>query len=306
MPPPKLLPKSDADKLDSLADMHIQSGDPETGEAMKKTAKRIRGEGQTPAAKPRNQERPSEGEFWMNPDGDLERAEDGHQNFAHDKRVAGGEKPSENETPFKDYEYLRSRGWTRVFVSRYGGMGRIYFSGDISNSQLSELRNVAIEHEMELVRETPSGKGAILWSPLDDAPAARPRKRNESVFQDKFFLPGEATQKPSGSTQAVPISGESPTVPPEDRTSAEAAGALPRLTGEQLRGKAATWIETGMDKVSKDLASGKRSEPPSFKEFEDYMKGQQPEIKPGQISEMWHEEIGQAWTTPPEKSWAIW
>ena len=190
----KALAARDADKLDSLADMHIQSGDPETGEAMKKTAKRIRGEGQTPAAKPRNQERPSEGEFWMNPDGDLERAEDGHQNFAHDKRVADGEKPSENETPFKDYEYLRSRGWTRVFVSRYGGMGRIYFSGDISNSQLSELRNVAIEHEMELVRETPSGKGAILWSPLDDAPAARPRKRNESVFQDKFFLPGEATQ----------------------------------------------------------------------------------------------------------------
>ena len=230
----------------------------------------------------------------MNPDGDLERAEDGHQNFAHDKRVAGGEKPSENETPFKDYEYLRSRGWTRVFVSRYGGMGRLYFSGDISNSQLSELRNVAIEHKMELVRETPSGKGAILWSPLDDAPAARPRKRNESVFQDKFFLPGEATQKPSGSTQAVPVGGEAPTVPPEDRTSAEAAGALPRLTGEQLRGKAATWIETGMDKVSKDLASGKQSKPPSFKEFEDYMKGQQPKIKPGQISEMWHEEIGQA------------
>lgn len=166
----KALAARDADKLDSLADMHIQSGDPETGEAMKKTAKRIRGE----------------------------------------------------------------------------------------------------------------------------TPAARPRKRNESVFQDKFFLPGEATQKPSGSTQAVPVGGEAPTVPPEDRTSAEAAGALPRLTGEQLRGKAATWIETGMDKVSKDLASGKQSKPPSFKEFEDYMKGQQPEIKPGQISEMWHEEIGQA------------
>ena len=160
--------------------------------------------------------------------------------------------------------------------------------------KLESMADMYIQSGDAKTGEAMKATAARIRSESDQNPAARPRKRNESVFQDKFFLPGEATQKPAGSTQAVPISGEAPTVPPEDRTSAEAAGALPRLTGEQLRGKAATWIETGMDKVSKDLASGKRSEPPSFKEFEDYMKGQQPEIKPGQISEMWHEEIGQA------------
>ena len=40
----KALAEKDADKLESMADMYIQSGDPETGEAMKTTAARIRSE----------------------------------------------------------------------------------------------------------------------------------------------------------------------------------------------------------------------------------------------------------------------
>jgi hypothetical protein len=298
----KALADKDADKLDSLADMHIQSGDPETGEAMKKTAARIRGE--TPFAQ-RRETYPYMGvgspadEYGaiygpkLSPDQIAKFKSQEGREFAiesePDISIKLKIKPSmlwvEVRKPIKPgsssedqavaYLKIRSDGTTVLDGSKHGRP-----IDELAGRKLVDfLKNV-------------SGEKTVLPDDQSILPAARPRKRNESVFQDKFFLPGEATQKPAGSTQAVPISGEAPTVPPEDRVSAEAAGALPRLTGVQLQERASGWLQKAASDASEAMKEGKTAEIPTFKDFVGYMQGQQPEIKPGQLAEMWHEEVG--------------
>jgi hypothetical protein len=165
---------------------------------------------------------------------------------------------------------------------------------DKDADKLDSMADMYIQSGDAATGEAMKATAKRIRSESGQTPGARPRKRNESVFQDKFFLPGEATQKPAGSTQAVPISGEAPVVPPEERTSAEAAGALPRLTGTQLNDKAAGWVQNAMKAVSSAIGEGKASAVPKFKDFVDYMQGQQPEIKEGQLHEMWAETVAKA------------
>lgn len=246
----KAVADRDADKLDSLAEMHIQSGDPETGEAMKATAARIRSE--LPSARRR----------YVAEKGD-------HP----DMQVLITDDPKTGKVRATQFWKKEDGSWE---PSGHG----VFNNEDEAVKEVEKPGRFGIGDKRFKMTEEPQ------------SPAARPRKRNESVFQDKFFLPGEATQKPSGSTQAVPISGEAPTVPPEERTSAEAAGALPRLAGTQLQEKASGWLQKAASDASTGISEGKPAEIPTFKDFVDYMQGQQSELKPGQLAEMWHEEVG--------------
>jgi len=82
-------------------------------------------------------------------------------------------------------------------------------------------------------------------------PGARPKKRNESVFQDKFLLPGSESAKVAGTTKAVDYSGgETPAVPETERATAEASGALPRLSGTQIQSKASDYVSEALRKAA--------------------------------------------------------
>ena len=123
-------------------------------------------------------------------------------------------------------------------------------------------------------------------------PAARPKKRVESIFQDKFILPGMETQKPSGEQMAVPLPGtEAPPVPPEQRVSAEASGALPRLSGREIEARGTTWVRDSIQNALRATQEGKHPAPPKFKDFVDYMKRQEPKLQPGNLYEMWQKSV---------------
>ena len=116
-------------------------------------------------------------------------------------------------------------------------------------------------------------------------PAARPKKRQESVFQERFILPGEETKKVAGETKAVGFEGEEPPAVPEvERKTAEAAGALPRLSGAQIGSKATEWID-------KAVQGAGEAPVPKFKDFVEHMQGVDPSLKPGQLHEMWYQGI---------------
>lgn len=124
-------------------------------------------------------------------------------------------------------------------------------------------------------------------------PMARPKKRPESLWQEKFILPGMDTQRAAGGTLAVPAGGgETAPVPAEARTSAEGAGALPRLTGAALEGRGVEWVRGEVSNALKAITEGKTGSLPSFKDFAAYMKKQQAELKPGQLHELWAGTIG--------------
>ena len=123
-------------------------------------------------------------------------------------------------------------------------------------------------------------------------PAARPKKRQESIFQDKFILPGMETQKPAGEQMAVPVPGtEAPPVPPEQRVSAEASGALPRLSGREIEARGTTWVRDSIQNALRATQEGKHPAPPKFKDFVDHMKRQEPKLQPGNLYEMWQKSV---------------
>jgi hypothetical protein len=131
-------------------------------------------------------------------------------------------------------------------------------------------------------------------------PMARPRKRSESVFQDKFILPGEETKKVAGLTKAVGYEGEeTPPVPQEQRVSAEAAGALPRLTGQALSQRAASWVQKAFSDSLAALHGGEKLPLPKFKDFADFMKRQDNSLKPGQLFEMWQDIAAKSFDNLP-------
>lgn len=119
-------------------------------------------------------------------------------------------------------------------------------------------------------------------------PAARPKKRSESVFQDKFILPGMETQQAAGTGMAVPVPGtEAPPVPETERTTAEASGAMPRLTGAEIERRGLSWGRNAIADAIKASQEGKHPSPPTFKDFVEYMRKQESKLQPGQLHEMW-------------------
>jgi hypothetical protein len=131
-------------------------------------------------------------------------------------------------------------------------------------------------------------------------PAARPKKRTESLWQEKFILPGMDTQRAAGGTLAVPPGGgETQPVAPTERASAEASGALPRLTGAALEARGTTWVQKGISDALGAIAEGKTAPLPTFKDFADFMKRQQSEVKPGQLHEMWAKAVGDSLEKAP-------
>jgi hypothetical protein len=73
------------------------------------------------------------------------------------------------------------------------------------------------------------------------------------------------------------------------RISAEGAGAMPSLSASALEGHAANWMQP-------IVSSGKV---PEFKDFVEYMKGKQPELKPGQLNELWQKSVFDYLTKAP-------
>jgi hypothetical protein len=125
-------------------------------------------------------------------------------------------------------------------------------------------------------------------------PGARPKKRQESVFQDKFILPGMETTKVAGTTKAgAPTGDEAPPVPEEQRASAEAAGALPRLTGAEIERRGNTWVQDAFSNALKASQEGGKPSPPKFQDFVTYLKGQEPKIQAGQVFDLWQKGVSQ-------------
>jgi hypothetical protein len=138
-------------------------------------------------------------------------------------------------------------------------------------------------------------------------PMARPKKRPESIWQEKFVLPGMETQKVAtgeGTLKAAMPEGEIK-VPTEERVSAESSGALRRLTANELMERpsatdpskkvgAIPWMK---DKISNLIQSATEKEKggkgviqfPKFEDFTAFMKRQQAGIQPGQLFEMWQD-----------------
>lgn len=128
-------------------------------------------------------------------------------------------------------------------------------------------------------------------------PGARPRKRPESVFQDKFFLPDVESLKVPGTGEILPLKGELPPVPPEERKSAEGAGALPRPAGVVLDKMATDWIGGKMDDLAKGLETGGKPSTMKYDDFVDHLKGKGASLQPGQMFEMWQNTIAKSLDT---------
>ncbi len=92
--------------------------------------------------------------------------------------------------------------------------------------------------------------------------------QNTSQFQAKHFAEKTAA-------------GERPA--PEGAT-------LPPLSAAQLERHASDYLAAEMGRIAQEQKT-KYSEPPSFSSFAEYMKGKQPEIKPGQLNEMWQNTV---------------
>lgn len=151
--------------------------------------------------------------------------------------------------------------------------------GGASGSAIEKRAN----REMFQSAQAAAGQGQL--------PSARPRRRPESVFQDKFLMDESASQKVAGSEAALKPTGEElPKVPDEERKTAEESGALPRLTGAQLADASDKYITGEFDKIKESIKWGEHVAP-KFSEFVDYMKGREPKLQPGQLHEMWQDAI---------------
>ena len=141
-----------------------------------------------------------------------------------------------------------------------------------------------MQHNVEVARDALGG----------GRPGARPRKRPESVFQDKFFLPDVESLKVPGSGEILPLKGELPPVAPEERKSAEAAGALPRISGNEIDKRATDWIGNKLADIAKGLEEGAKPSNMKFDDFVEHMKKQVEGIKPGQLFEIWQNNIAKS------------
>jgi hypothetical protein len=130
-----------------------------------------------------------------------------------------------------------------------------------------------------------------------ELPAARPKKRSESIFQDKFILPDEPTHRSA-------FLGESPDKPVAERPTTQELGLPQRPTGAVLEGLGASWMGKAV-KVAQEAAAAKaQGQPkevvmPKFKDFVDYMKSQNPGIQPGHLNEMWQNMAAKAFGDLP-------
>ncbi len=124
-------------------------------------------------------------------------------------------------------------------------------------------------------------------------PMARIKKKEESVFQDKFLLPESESQKVmgSGNQKVVKPGGEElPPVPEGERKTAVESGAKEYPTVQEALASGQKWLD---DKVQEAVAGadmGKHVKL-SEKEFADAVRAQNPNIQPGQLSEMWADSI---------------
>ncbi len=124
-------------------------------------------------------------------------------------------------------------------------------------------------------------------------PGARIKKKSESVFQDKFLLPESESQKVmgSGNQKVVKPGGEElPPVPEGERKTAVESGAKEYPTVQEALASGQQWLD---DKVQEAVAGadmGKHVKL-SEKEFADSVRAQNPNIQPGQLSEMWADSI---------------
>lgn len=249
--------------------------------------------GDAPSARPKNDGELKTGQYWQHPDSTLEKAEGGHFKAGAAKMV--GDLGLDNLNPEQlkavqgnggytaPYEYMQSKGYTRVHVEPTADGKRILFSGNASRPQLSELKNLAIEKGATLIHDQ-NKKHTIVYSP--EAPSARPKRRAESLDQDKFVLPGienRFNEPPAGT----------------ERVTAEQAGALPRLTGPALDAYAAGWVGDQFKSIRDALAKGEHVVP-KFSEFVKFMKGRNPDLQPGHLNELWQDMIYRKLTTAPD------
>ena len=166
-----------------------------------------------------------------------------------------------------------------------------------------------VETSRELMAEAYRMRGQAMPEEMGIGytPAARPKKRPESIWQEKFVLPGMETQKVAtgeGTLQAAMPEGEIK-VPETERVSAEQSGAMRRLTANELMERpsptdptkkvgAKPWMEQKINNLIQ-LATEKEKgakgviQFPKFEDFTAYMKGQMAGIQPGQLFEMWQD-----------------
>lgn len=128
----------------------------------------------------------------------------------------------------------------------------------------------------------------------EEIPGARPKKRQESIFQEKFILPEQELTKGAGLYRK-----EETAIPPEQRASAEASGALPRLPEEEIQGRAASWIGNSINEAMATSEAGKRASVPDFDDFRDYMKKQAPHYGDGRLFELWQNYLSNTFDDMP-------
>ncbi len=244
------------------------------------------------------------GQYWMDRHGVSDKASGGHESFARTlMERAGLDLKSRNP-----YSWMNEKGYIRYHISYTGVSGEksMFFSGPATDKQISELKNIAEHNNIPLTRETARGD-QVLFTPLQQPSAqgrGRPKKRNESVFQEKFLLPGEETKKTAEGNvlQSGAETAGLPTqqVAGDDRKSAESAGALPRLNAVQLGEEASKYLSDKFDKIKDSSETGEK-ESLNFSDFVDFMKGRQSSLQDGHLVEMWQDAIAKKLETADDE-----
>lgn len=170
--------------------------------------------------------------------------------------------------------------------------GRILVNGQFSPEWSSNMR------EFETLRNK---YGGMPPAQPENIPGARPKRRKEdTVHQLGFTLPGMGTAE----TKYDPEKGFSRDVAPEtplsERGTPEAVKFPERPSGQALEDIATTWVKDRLgaateaagakaEAIESGTTAKKLGEPsiPKYKDFEAFVRKQNPLVKPGEMFELW-------------------